>query len=112
MSDSHMWEIYVPCKWNGGKPVSTRHHREWDKRVRKLSGGLTILHPAKGQWVSASGELFEERMIPVRVWCTPAQIKKIMDITAQHYKQHAVLAYRVSSEVLYSAYSEEGAKNG
>lgn len=101
-----MWEILVPCQWNTGKPVRTRHHKEWDKRVRKITGGMTIMKPAKGQWVSPSNELYEERMIPVRVSCTDTQINKIMDITAQHYKQLAVLAYEVSTNVKLKHYTD------
>ena len=99
-----MWEIMVPCQWNNGKPVRTRHHKEWDKKVRKLSGGLTIMMPGKGQWLNKEGELFEERVIPVRIACDRTTIDAIMDITAQHYNQYAILAYKVSDEVLIKNY--------
>lgn len=98
-----LWEIMVPCQWNTGKPIRTKHHKEWDKRVRKLSNGITILSPAKGQWVH-KGELFEERVIPVRIACTKDAISVIMDLTAQHYKQIAVMAYKISSEVYIKNY--------
>lgn len=96
MTDAQqLWEILVPCQWNTGKPVRTRHHKEWDKRVRSIAGGLTIMKPAKGQWVH-EGALFEERMIPVRIACNAKQIVKIAHITLQHYKQLAVMVYQVS----------------
>lgn len=96
-----MWEILVPTQRNDGKPVRTRHHKEWDKRVRKISGGLTILPVSKGQWVSPEGQLFSERMIPVRVIATEKQMEKIVKITLQHYPdQIAVLAYEISTKVL------------
>ena len=95
-----MWEILVPTVRNNGRPFRTRHHREWDGRVRRISGGLTILTPAKGQWVSPDGILYAERMIPVRIVATREQISKIIKITIQHYDQHAVLAYKVSDEVI------------
>lgn len=91
-----LWEILVPCQWNTGRPVRTRHHKEWDRRVRAIAGGLTIHKPAKGQWVH-EGALFEERMIPVRVRCSDDQINKIGQITIQHYKQLAVMFYLVSN---------------
>src|ERR1043165_9158106 len=90
-----LWEILVPCQWNTGKPVRTRHHREWDKRVRAIAGGLTILKPAKGQWVY-EGALFEERVIPVRIACDEKQMVRIAAITLQHYKQITVMVSRVS----------------
>lgn len=96
-----LFEILVPCQYNTGKPVRTRHHKEWDKYVRKLSGGLTIQRPAIGNWVASNGDLYEERMIPVKIVCTQAQIEKIMKFTMSHYKQLAVLAYEISSNVLY-----------
>lgn len=105
-----LYEILVPTKWNNGKPIRTRHHKEWDKKVRKVSNGLTILHPAKGHWVCPEGILHEERMIPVRVWCTKPQIESIMDMTAEHYKQKAVMAYCVASDVMLKGYTEKTSK--
>jgi len=99
-----LWEILVPTKRNNGRPFTTRHHKEWDKRVRKLSRGLTIYTPAKGQWVDLDGDLFEERMIPVRIACNSRTIQKIMDITAQHYDQLAIMAYCVSDNVVIKRY--------
>lgn len=99
-----LWEILVPTKRNNGRPFTTRHHKEWDKRVRKLSSGLTIYTPAKGQWVDLDGDLFEERMIPVRIACNSRTIQKIMDITAQHYDQLAIMAYCVSDNVVIKRY--------
>jgi len=97
---SSMWEILVPTVRNNGKPYRTRHHREWDKRVRRISGGLTILPVSKGQWVSPDGVLFTERMIPVRVVASDVQMEKIIATTFQHYPdQIAVLAYVISHRV-------------
>ena len=93
--NSALWEILVPTIRNG-KPVKTKSPKEWDTRIRRISGGLTILKPVKGEWVSKDGKLFEERMIPVRIMCTEEQIEKIADITAEFYKQEAVMFYCVS----------------
>lgn len=95
-----MWEILVPTQLNCGKPIRTRQHREWDSRVRRISGGLTVLSPAKGQWISNDGDLYKERMIPVRIVCSREEIEKIIDITMAFYDQLAVLAYKVSDEVI------------
>jgi hypothetical protein len=95
-----LWEILVPCTMRG-RPVHTRHHKEWDKVVRTIAGGLTILAPAKGQWLEPdTNTLFEERMIPVRIACTRKQIQRIMRFTLGHYDQKAVFAYLVSTEVI------------
>jgi hypothetical protein len=93
-----MWEILVPTVMNG-EPIRTRYHRVWDSRVRSIAGGLTVLKPAKGQWVN-EGNLHIERMIPVRIACTHDQILQIIDITLKYYNQLAVMAYRVSDYVI------------
>jgi len=60
--------------------------------------------PTRGQWVAPWGELFHERMIPVRIMCTAEQIEQIADITAHFYEQHAVMYYRVSETVQIKKY--------
>lgn len=61
-----LWEILVPTVRNDGKPYRLRYHKVWDDKVRAISGGLTVMPVAKGQWVYKE-ELFTERMIPVRI---------------------------------------------
>lgn len=99
-----VWEILVPTVTRHGKPIRTRQHREWDNRVRRIAGGLTIMQPVKGQWVSTDNELFTERVIPVRIACTREQISIIADITAAFYGQEAIMYYRISDEVHIKEY--------
>lgn len=94
-ADAPLWEIMVPTMSNGGKPFSVRHHREWDEKVKAISGGMTLNSPVRGTWVD-QGQTYTERVIPVRIMCTRAQIIEIAKETARHYDQIAVLAYRVS----------------
>lgn len=95
-----LYEILVPTIMRG-KPVRLRHHKEWDKFVRKITGGLTVLKPAKGQWINPeTSELMCERVIPVRIACTREQLDKIIEFTITHYDQIAVMAYLVSTEVV------------
>jgi hypothetical protein len=91
----------------GDKPVRTRYHKVWDEKVRKISKGLTILNPAKGQWISPDGVLFIERMIPVRIVCTDEEIVKIADMTANYYKQLAIMYYEVSNNVVFRYYDKD-----
>jgi hypothetical protein len=95
-----LWEILVPCVSNAGKPYRTRFHRVWDAKVEKISGGMTIHLPTKGKWVQHEGLKFSERMIPVRIMCTREQVEQVIDMTLEYYDQIAVLAYRVSDEVI------------
>lgn len=100
-----LWEILVPRRSNAGKPFRTRHHQNWDGKVRRISGGLTIFHPTKkGEWIDTDGTLFTDSCIPVRIRCTRKQIEKIMDITALHYDQKAVFVCKVSDETIVKEY--------
>ena len=93
-----LYEILVPTIYGDTmKPIRTKHHKRWDERVKKLSGGLTILTPGKGVWVH-EGVDYIERVIPVRIMCEEKTMKKIVDITLQHYRQKAVMYYVLSTE--------------
>jgi len=100
MGETSLWEILVPTIRNDGRPIHTRFHRVWDSKVRAITHGLTILPPAKGQWVSPAGDLFIERMIPVRIVATRTQIEQIVDMTMDYYEQLAILCYKLSDEVI------------
>lgn len=102
--DKFLWEILVPTIHPNGKPIRTRYHRVWDAKVRAMAGGLSIMKPLKGQWVSPDDELFCERMIPVRIGCTEDEINKIADMTAKYYSQKAIMFYAVSSKWIIKHY--------
>ena len=95
---SEMWEILVPTVRNDGRPIRTRFHRVWDEKVKAVSGGLTIIKPVNGVWVSDEGEEFKERMIPVRIMCSKDEIFEIAKMTKKYYDQLAVMIYKVSEE--------------
>ena len=102
-----LYEILVPTVRNNGKPFHLKHHRVWDEKVLAIAGGLTIIFPQKGKWVSNDKKLFAERMIPVRIACTQEQIQIISDLTAKHYEQLAIFFYKVSDEVEVVNYDPE-----
>lgn len=105
-----MWEILVPTerRLNPGKYYTTRYHRVWDSKVRAITSGLTIMSPAKGQWINpATGELSKERMIPVRIIATREEIEKVVDLTLKYYDQLAVLCYKISDEVIIKYKAKE-----
>jgi len=89
-----MYEILVPCGF------TLEHHKAWDTHVRSIAGGLTILKTARGQWIDKSNNLHAEYVIPIRIACTRAQLEQIIDFTLSHYKQKAVMAYKISDEVI------------
>lgn len=99
-----LWEILVPTVRNDGRAIRLRFHRVWDNKVRAISGGLTILPVNIGQWVSPEGQLYKERMIPVRIACTQEEMAVIADETAKHYEQLAVMYYLVSEKVVIKHY--------
>lgn len=99
MTDSMpMWEILVPTVRNEGAPFRTRYHRVWDEKVKEISGGLTIVSPVKGTWISEEGEEFKERMIPVRIRCSREDMFKIANMTKKYYDQLAVMVIKISDE--------------
>jgi hypothetical protein len=87
-------------RWRKRNSYTTRYHRVWDGKVREITGGLTIAAPVKGEWVSPEGDLFRERMIPVRIVATRDQISEVVKMTMEYYDQLAVLCYKLSDEVL------------
>ena len=79
------------------KPISTKHHKNFDAFVKGISNGLTIMTPAKGIWVS--DKEYIERIIPVKIMCTEKEIKTIVKFALKHYRQKAVMWYCVSNDV-------------
>jgi hypothetical protein len=104
METLYLYEILVPAAIDG-KKVQIPYHQLWDEKIKKITGGLTIHKSSKGYWKSPEGDLFIEKMIPVRIMCTTKQIFKISDITAEHYKQKAVMFYKISDEVMIYHYT-------
>ncbi len=102
-----LWEVLVPTVDNRGSTFSMNHHRSWDDKVRVITGGLTILAPAKGGWIAYDGTVFLEKMIPVRVAATAAQAEQIADLVASHYAQLAVFYHKVSDQVHIKHYKQE-----
>lgn len=99
-----LWRILVPSSKPESAPgrkrfFSLKHHKEWDKKVVSISGGLTVLKPVVGYWLDC-GKTMREKMIPVEIACSRRQIEAIMSFTAKHYSQKAVFAAKVSGEVL------------
>jgi hypothetical protein len=96
-----LWEILLPTQFDDTKEdVSVEHHHEWDRLVREVSGGLTMLRSATGQWVHL-GEVQQESVIPVRLIATREQIEAIAKFTARHYRQKVIMVYKLSDEVLF-----------
>ena len=94
-----LWEILVPKFSNKKRKFSVKFHKEWDKMVEKISGGLTILRTAKGRWINPDRKLFAEVMIPVRIYCSENEIEKIMKFTLNYYNQEEVFCYLISNKI-------------
>lgn len=104
-----LWQILVPTITNEGKPVKTRHHRVWDKKVRELAGGLTVMPKnVAGYWLDENSSIvYNERMIPCLIACEESIIEKIADWTAKHYKQLAIMYYLISDNVKIVEYHQD-----
>lgn len=96
-----LWEILVPTIHRvSQRPIRVRYHRVWDAAVRRICGGLTIAAPVKGEWLASDGELFRDRMIPVRIVATREEIDVVVNMTLEYYDELAVLCYKLSDEVI------------
>lgn len=99
MNNIKLWEILVPKYDNNGTEFTTHYHRLWDKKVIKLSGGMTILHSVKGKWYSDM--IFIDEVIPVRIACEKKTIKKIAEVAVKHYYQDSIMIYKISDDVMF-----------
>jgi hypothetical protein len=101
MTDNqHLWEILVPCTELNGVRIRAGFHREWDTKVQAISGGMTVLPPARGTWRNV-GVVYRDRMIPVRFMATRKEMKRIVQMTLDHYKgEKAVMAYKISEDII------------
>lgn len=110
-----LYEILVPTIYGDTlRPIRTAHHKNWDKRVIAITGGMTILSSARGKWTHEGVE-YPEKVIPVRVMVEErekecprfdgskdydkSQITNIIKFTLSHYRQKAVMFYVVSNNV-------------
>lgn len=96
-----LFQIMVPTIYGDTeKPIKTKHHKSWDSYVRSITGGLTICSVSKGQWVDPkSGSLWIERIIPVQIACTQAEMELIVKFSLKHYRQKAIMYCVLSKEV-------------
>lgn len=93
-----VWEIWVP-KFLDDKKIVPIFHYEWDLKVMDIAGGLTLRETTKGKWLNqTTNDIGPEEMLVVRIGCTEEQIKEIMEITKEHYKQEAVFAMKISNQ--------------
>lgn len=97
-----LWKVFVPTEFGDTrKIIRKRHHKQWDQYVRKMAGGSTREPVANGEWIEPhTQKLYAERIIPVYIYCTRNQIDRIIDFTLKHYRQKAVMAYKVSDDVI------------
>lgn len=93
-----LWEILVPTSDKHNNLYDVCHHKDWDRKISYICGGLSLLDPISGRWFSET--MFEETMIPVRIACTREELDRIIDFTMEHYKQEAIMAYKISNEVI------------
>ena len=88
-----LWEILIPA-------IGEESSKAWYSFVRQFSDGITILKDARGEWVSPNGITFEDYMIPIRIICTKDEIDLIVDFTVNFFDQEAVLAYKLSDDII------------
>lgn len=96
----NLYEILVPTLYGDTlKPIPIKLHKKWDSEVIKMTGGMTILSPAKGKWNYKGVAYPDEKVIPVRIACELKDIESIVLMTLRLYRQKAVMYYLVSEYV-------------
>jgi len=95
VDQTRLWAILVPRYSSDGEEWDASYHREWDRRVSEITGGLTILPSVDGRW----GDM-KERNIVVQVACGTMVMAEIALLTAEYYHQEAVLYWLVSEEAM------------
>lgn len=95
----YLWEILVPTHKTDGTYYGLQHHKAWDAKVLQVTDGMTITKTGRGSWTSEEDGLIQEKMIPVRIYCTKSEIARIAEITGNHYLQDAIMYYRISDYV-------------
>ena len=107
--NTELWEILVPASDNkDNRKFTYEHHKAWDAFVKNITGGLTVMKTAKGQWISpVTGVEYIDRVIPCRIACSEEQINEIIAFTIKHYDQEAVMAYRISERVIIQHKNEK-----
>lgn len=107
-TNQKLWEILIPVFNDKTKCEFTiKYHHEWDKHVRKIAGGLTINKRARGIWTNPDTEkIFQEKVIPVRIFCSMYEIEEIIDYTLEYYEQEAIMCYLISDTV-FIKYKDE-----
>lgn len=97
-----LWKIYVPVTLDG-KKIKKKRHRKWDSKASDIAGGLTLFKPKKGRW-KFGNKIFREKMIRVEIAATETEIQQVADMTAEHYKQKAIMYYLKSEQVVICEY--------
>lgn len=93
----------MPCKYEDTqKPVRIKHHREFDRQVLKIAGGMTIFVPTiKGLWTDKD-KIYTDRTVPVDIYCTKKQIDKIAQFAKRHYRQLTVMYFEITDKVFFA----------
>lgn len=94
-----LYQLLIPTTLDK-KEILEDYHQAFYDTIRAISGGLTVLHDAKGQWTSPNGDAIYEAMIPVLIHCTQPQFEHILDYALEYYQQQSVFAFVMSTEVI------------
>ncbi len=96
----HLFEILIPTHFNNGPLILDEHHNKFYKEILDYSGGLTLSQPLIGYWDN-SGSLEKETTFFLRFTSTDKQAEKIAKLAKIHYKQQAIMYYKLSDKVTF-----------
>lgn len=94
-----LWEVLLPAR------LPLKLHRAWDEKVGLLCGGCTIIQQVDGVWKpNQSRQVRREKMLAVRVAVSLDKLDELLGMTAVHYDQTAIMAYKISDDVRFYTY--------
>jgi hypothetical protein len=105
MRSKALWEILIPVCNNEGTYFLEMHHTVWKREILALSKGLTVLACATGYWLDLD---YPEPMMPVRFIATKPEAKRVMEFTQGHYRQQAVLCYKIADSPRFYPQQKDG----
>jgi len=101
MKNKSLWEIMIPKNIDKHTIFHVSSHRQWNKYVEELTGGMVFFSNLDRRWISSTKTSpYFDNKIPVRIFCSKEQMDKIIDFTMQHYDQKHVIAYELSNNII------------
>lgn len=93
-----MYEFLVPVVSNAGVPF--KNHETLYAYLRLKFGGVTVAPAVEGQWLSPTGRVYIEPMIPVQVIMPESEVVPVATLIKNMFEQEGVCVVRLGEAVI------------